>query len=1175
MAENKVSIKITAEDLASAVIQGVNQAMGVTSATATKTGKDMQESAQAGIKSFSELLTPLRQIPLAFNQTVQMAQSLWQGLMSLAEPAMVMDKLNTQFKAASGSAQAAAKDLQFVRDISGKLGLAFQDSAAGFAKFSASVRGTSIEGEKAKQVFTGVAEASTALRLSADETNGILLAFSQMMGKGRISAEELNQVGERLPGALDTMARSMNMTTTEFRNAAEEGRILSAELMTKVGPALSSLYGDAAKDAAAGPAAQLNRLKNAVFELGAVIGAGPMQAVGNLASALSYLAEAAKNGLAWLSDEKTGASSWAGLAFAINTVTSTLTPIAAALGVAAAGYAAYSAAAAFAASATGAFTLALLSSPLFLAGAAIVMAAVAAIKLLGDTLNGTAESSAKAGKAIAETTEAQRKQAAEAKQLQDEYDKAFGASLARQLAKREQQYQDDLKMLDKKLALDLQKTGLSEDQKQQLTAKYIADKLKLGELYYQDAGKMRDEERKKEQAAYDVRINDYIAFLKLMGRQNEADDQTFARKLQKERQQLLDEFARREADAKANGTVLVGFEAEKQAAIDALQKRQFAEANRRGLDRQQTDIDLAKKTADVQIAEIKRRVAEHLLTEEQAQAQILQIQQATLQQQLDIARQKAATWTIGSDQYKKALGDIAAAEAALTDNITSQHKLRETTQQTSLSNQLLAVQNYYQADLNNLQEAENNKSLTAQEAQLRRLKLERDRAEEVASIHAAEVVQYQEGTKEYEAAVKARLDADKAYLTAKQAVLKEEAKQFAEITARHSEELKARLDAERASLEQSRAFAQGWFGIWDDAYNKASASLQSLSAAAYNTFAELEGRPLKAVESLETLKQKAEEASANYAKLYREAKVAGLQVMAAWSDAYERLNMIPAKVEQITAEYYKQKVAAEELAIALQQPSNATAAFIYQTEKAMAGLQLLDDSSLDKLRSGIDKIKTSMMQFTERVIDSLKELQNEWDSMTLSKVELEEKRYQQERVKWQKDYDLAKQQGNQDAIKALNEQLALMEKIKKANIALLKENPDNLVAPKIPGMASGGRVGGTGTGDNQLRWLDPREWVINPGAVSHWGTAVMAAMNNPFSNAGRMLADRINGISIPQMTINAPRLAMAAGGQVGTLQPHSAGATINLTINTTQPVDDTFIRRKIIPELNRYAGLKA
>lgn len=71
-----------------------------------------------------------------------------------------------------------------------------------------------------------------------------------------------------------------------------------------------------------------------------------------------------------------------------------------------------------------------------------------------------------------------------------------------------------------------------------------------------------------------------------------------------------------------------------------------------------------------------------------------------------------------------------------------------------------------------------------------------------------------------------------------------------------------------------------------------------------------------------------------------------------------------------------------------------------------------------------------------------------------------------------------------------------------------------------------------------------------------------------------MLADRINGISIPAMSIQAPRLAMATGGQVGTM-PQSTGSTINLTINTTQPIDDTFIRRKIVPELERYARLKA
>jgi len=89
--------------------------------------------------------------------------------------------------------------------------------AGSYAKFAVSTRNTSLEGQKAKEVFSAVAVASTALQLSTEETNGILLAFSQMLGKGKVSAEELNQVAERLPGALDLISGAMGMTTSEFR----------------------------------------------------------------------------------------------------------------------------------------------------------------------------------------------------------------------------------------------------------------------------------------------------------------------------------------------------------------------------------------------------------------------------------------------------------------------------------------------------------------------------------------------------------------------------------------------------------------------------------------------------------------------------------------------------------------------------------------------------------------------------------------------------------------------------------------------------------------------------------------------------------------------------------------------------------------------------------------------
>jgi len=52
---------------------------------------------------------------------------------------------------------------------------------------------------------------------------------------------------------------------------------------------------------------------------------------------------------------------------------------------------------------------------------------------------------------------------------------------------------------------------------------------------------------------------------------------------------------------------------------------------------------------------------------------------------------------------------------------------------------LSAAQNTYQADLNSLQEAENNKTISAADAALKRLKIDRDYADQVASMRAKEL----------------------------------------------------------------------------------------------------------------------------------------------------------------------------------------------------------------------------------------------------------------------------------------------------------------------------------------------------------------------------------------------------------------------------------------------------
>jgi len=204
--------------------------------------------------------------------------------------ALATEKYTAAMEATAGSSAAAAREIQFIREESQRLGLNFVETAGAFAKFSASTKNTSIEGEATRKIFVGVSEAVTAMKLSGDEANGIFLALSQMMSKGKISAEELNgQLGERLPGALKLTADAMGMTTAELLKQMEQGKLMSADVLPKLAEQLHKTYGESATKSAQGGQAAINRFNNEVKSTAAAIGTTLMPALNTMAGAMANM----------------------------------------------------------------------------------------------------------------------------------------------------------------------------------------------------------------------------------------------------------------------------------------------------------------------------------------------------------------------------------------------------------------------------------------------------------------------------------------------------------------------------------------------------------------------------------------------------------------------------------------------------------------------------------------------------------------------------------------------------------------------------------------------------------------------------------------------------------------------------------------------------------------------
>lgn len=179
-----------------------------------------------------------------------------------------LERINNTLRVATGSAEAGAQEMKFLREQAERLGFDLRSSAQAYAQFAAATRETALEGEDTRQIFLGVVEATTAMGLSAEQTQGALTAMEQIVSKGRVSAEELRQqLGERIPGAFRRAASSIGVTTAELDKMLETGQLTAEQLLPALARELRSAFKEDAERAANDLQQEINKLSNAFFEI--------------------------------------------------------------------------------------------------------------------------------------------------------------------------------------------------------------------------------------------------------------------------------------------------------------------------------------------------------------------------------------------------------------------------------------------------------------------------------------------------------------------------------------------------------------------------------------------------------------------------------------------------------------------------------------------------------------------------------------------------------------------------------------------------------------------------------------------------------------------------------------------------------------------------------------------
>ena len=176
--------------------------------------------------------------------------------------------------ALQGNRDLVEGSLGFLRRTARRLGIQFGILSGEYSKFAIATQNTNLEGEATRRIFTAVAEAARVNNLAQEQLRGTFVALTQIVSKGVVSMEEIRQqLGDRIPGAIQILADSLDITTGQLIKLIEQGQ-LSSDVLLDFAIELERRFGGALPRALESLNAQIGRFRNAAFEAFEVVGQG-------------------------------------------------------------------------------------------------------------------------------------------------------------------------------------------------------------------------------------------------------------------------------------------------------------------------------------------------------------------------------------------------------------------------------------------------------------------------------------------------------------------------------------------------------------------------------------------------------------------------------------------------------------------------------------------------------------------------------------------------------------------------------------------------------------------------------------------------------------------------------------------------------------------------------------
>lgn len=247
----------------------MNAALDATSKAQKRMGESAKTAAkdtEAAAKSAKSSAVTMGDLRAAYAVA---AIGIWRFVDGVIAAQQATDRMRNALLAGTGDINKVGQELTFVRGEADRLGLNFANAGVQFGKLAAAARGTGVSMNTLHSIFSAIGEASTALGLSAEDSQGALNAIVQMLAKGSVQAEELRgQLGDRLPVAVNAMARALGVGTGELMKMLEQGKVIADDqTLSRFAEEIKAAVGPGVISGAQAFNAELNRLKNSLYDM--------------------------------------------------------------------------------------------------------------------------------------------------------------------------------------------------------------------------------------------------------------------------------------------------------------------------------------------------------------------------------------------------------------------------------------------------------------------------------------------------------------------------------------------------------------------------------------------------------------------------------------------------------------------------------------------------------------------------------------------------------------------------------------------------------------------------------------------------------------------------------------------------------------------------------------------